>query len=184
MHGHPASSSVTTVHGRDNLAPSPYHQNPHSQVPNNPNQLAYYGVPIPQAPGQYVYAPSGEIRQMSAVQSKFMNAHMAYMMQEIASEYSADHNENDTTPEDDISRELNHLAIDGASSSSRSALTLHASSSTVARRGDEGPRHIIIPGDYTEVDNNTYRSNFDSFKNQNNYIENSFGVRGKFVNVP
>jgi hypothetical protein len=36
------------------------------------------------------------------------------------------------------------------------------------------PRHIVIPGDYTEVDVNSYQSNFDSHKVENNIIENSF----------
>jgi len=121
---------------------------------------------------------------MSAVQSSFMNSQMAFMMREIASEFGGDSEQD--TPEDDISvttRDFNRLAIDGAPSSSRSAL-IHPSSPTAARADHEGPRHIIIPGDYTEVDNNFYQSNFDSFKDKNNIIENSFGIRQKYVNVP
>lgn len=112
-----------------------------------------------------------------------MGAHMAYMMQEIASEFSGDSNEHDT-PEDDIAaatRDLSRLAIDGASSSSRSAL-IHASSSTATRVDAGSP--IIIPGDHTVVDNNVTYCSFDSFKNKNNIIENSFGVRRTYVNVP
>ena len=173
-------------------ASSPYH-NPQSQVPiqvpDNPNPLSY-GY-FAQSPGQYFNAQSGDVRQMSAVQSASMNNEIANVMQEINSEFSRDNEEQNTfgpdmysddTPEDDATRsqslsaDFNCLTIEerhGIFSSTRSAF-IYGSSST-AVRADKNPKHIIIQGDHTEVDNNFYQSDFDSHKVKNNIIENSFG---------
>ena len=41
---------------------------------------------------------------------------------------------------------------------------------------DASPMHITISGDHTaEVDNNVYQTDFDSHKEENNIIVNSFG---------
>ena len=152
----------------DNYAPPPYH---------NPTPYSSFS---PQSPGQYLYAQSGDVRQMSTVQIAFMNNEMAHMMQEMASEYGEDNNEEQdtigssedemsvTTRSQSLSASFNRLTIEErASSSSRSAL-IHGSSA------GKIPRHIVIPGDYTEVDDNFYQSNFDSHRVKNNIIENSF----------
>ena len=120
----------------DNHASSPYH-NPRSQPPiwNNPTPSSY-GSLDPQT----FYAQSGDIRQMSAVQSAFMKEQMAYMMREMESEFGGDNEEQNT-------------------------------------------RHIIIPGDHIEVDDNIYQSDFDSHKKTNNIIENSFGEGGQEIGV-
>jgi hypothetical protein len=129
---------------------------------------------------------------MSAVQFAFMNNQMAQMMHEMRSEFSGDNDEqntvgpemyNDDTSDDEmsdtarsqsISAKLNRLTLEeGASSSSRFAPN-HGSSST-AGKADESSRHFIIPGDYTEVNNNYYQIDFDSHKVENNIIVNSFG---------
>ena len=157
----------------DNHASSPYHNPPRSQVPiwNNPTPMAY-GSLAPQTSGQYFYAQSGDIRQMSAVQSAFMKEQMAYMMREMESEFSGDEEEQ-TARSQSLSADFDRLTIEElASSSSRSAL-IHGSSST-AIKGDKGSRHTIITGDHIEVDNNVYQSDFDSHKRRNNIIENSF----------
>jgi hypothetical protein len=158
----------------DNHAPSPYH-NPQSQVStwNNPSP---YGSLSHQSPGQYFYAQSGDIRQMSAVQSAFMNNEMAHMMQEMESEFGEDNEEVEdemsvTTRSQSLSAGFNRLTIEErASSSSRSAL-IHGSSA------GKSPRRIVIPGDYTEVDDNFYQSDFDSHNVKNNIVKNSFNRR-------
>jgi hypothetical protein len=155
----------------DNHAPSPYH-NPQSQVSTWNNPTPYSSL----SPGQYLYAQSGDVRQMSGVQFAFMNNEMADMMQEMASD--GDNNEEQDTSEDEmsvttrrsqsLSAGFNRLTIEErVSSSSRPAL-IHGSSI------GKSPRHISIPGDYTEVDDNFYQSDFDSYKVENNIIENSF----------
>lgn len=181
------------IHGYliDN-ASSRYHT-PHSQVPiqvpNNPNPLSY-GYLAPQSPGQYFYTQPGDIRQMSTGQSAFMNNEMANMTQEIESEFSGENEEQNTfgadmysddTFEDDATRsqslsaDFNCLTIEDRHGvfSSRSTLTYGSSSTSV--RANKNPKHIIIQGDHTEVDNNFYQSNFDSHKVKNNIIKNSFG---------
>jgi hypothetical protein len=168
---------------------SPPHHNPRPQVPIPNNQLSY-GYLASQSPGQHFYAQSGDIHQMPAAQFAFMNNQMAHMMQKMDSVFSEDNEEqnifepemyNDDTSEGHISvttrsqslsASLNRLTIEEHVSSSRSVLT-HGSSSTTVR-ADQRPRHIIIPGDHTEVDNNFYESNFDSHKVENNIIGNSF----------
>lgn len=190
-HGRYASSSAATVDASDN-ASLPYH-NPQSQVPipNNPNPLLY-GHLAPQIPGQHLWTQSGDIRQMSAVQSAFMNNQMVHMLQEMDSEFSEDNDEqnasgpeihNDDTSQDhhmsftreqSLSADFNRLTMEERVSSSSRSVLVHGSSSTTVR-ADQGPKHIIIPGDYTEVDNNFYQNDFDSHKVQNNIVENSFG---------
>ena len=130
---------------------------------------------------------------MSAVQTAFMNNQMAYMIQEIDSEFSKDVDEeenmfgpemyNDDTSEDDmsvttmrsqsLSADLDRLTIEESVSSSSRSLFIHGSSSTV--RADKSPKHITISGDHTEVDNSLYETDFDSHKEENNLIINSFG---------
>jgi len=73
-----------------------------------------------------------------------------------------------------ISADFNRLTLEEhVSSSSRSAV-IHESSSTTVRT-DKSPRHITISGDHIEVDNNLYQTDFDSHKEENNLIINSFG---------
>ena len=150
----------------DNHAPSPYY-NPQSQFSTWNNPTSYSSL----SPGQYLYAQSGDIRQMSAAQSAFMNNEMENMMQEMESEFDEDDEDGEdemsvTTRSQSLSAGFNRLTIEErASSSSRSA------------------RHIIIPGDYTEVDDNFYQSNFDSHKVKNNIIENSFNRPGRILSV-
>jgi len=152
-----------------NHVPSPYHN---SQSWNNP---ASYSSFFSQSPGQYFYAQSGDIRLMSAGQSAFMDNEMAHMMQEMESEFGGNDEESDdemsvTTRSQSLSAGLNRLTIEErASSSSRSTL-IHGSSA------GQSPRHITIPGNYTEVDDNFYQSNFDSHNMKNNIIENSFNL--------
>ena len=129
---------------------------------------------------------------MSAGLSAFMKEQMADMMQEMDSEFSGDNEEqntvgpemyNDDTAEDEmsttrsqsLSADFKRLTIEepASSASSRSAALIYGSSSTVIRT-DKSPRHIIIPGDHIEVDDNFYQSDFDSHRVKNNIIENSF----------
>lgn len=119
---------------------------------------------------------------MSGVQFAFMNNEMANMIQEMAQPEASEFGDEEqdtigpsedemsiTTRSQSLSAGFNRLTIEErrASSSSRSAL-IHGSSA------GRKPRHIVIPGDYTEVDDNSYQSNFDSHKVENNIIENSF----------
>ena len=124
---------------------------------------------------------------MSAGQSAFMQSQMAYMKQELDSEFGEDNG--DTSDDDDmsattrsqsLSADFNRLTIAGVSSSQ--STVIHGSSSSTVRADIVTPRHIIIPGDHTEVDNNFYQTNFNSNKEQNNIIENSFG-EGKQENI-
>jgi hypothetical protein len=151
----------------DNHAPSPYH-NPQSTW-NNPASFSSF---FTQSPGQYFYAQSGpgDIRLMSAGQSAFMDNEMAHMMQEMESEFGGDDEESDdemsvTTRSQSLSAGFNRLTIE------ERATLIHGSSA------GQSPRHITIPGNYTEVDDNFYQSNFDSYKMKNNIIENSFERR-------
>jgi len=133
---------------------------------------------------------------MSLAQRALMKAQMAWMKQEMLSEFAGDNEEQNTdgpviyeddTSDDEmsvstrsqsLSTEFNCLTMIEARVSSSSASSpsapFHGSSST-AVRADESPRYITISGDYTEVDNNVYQSNFDSYKVENNIVENSFG---------
>jgi len=184
-HDRYSSSLVATVDASDN-ASLPYH-NPQSQIPIPNNQLSY-GYLASQTPGQHFYARSGDIHQMSAVQFAFMNNRITHMMQKIDSVFSEDNEEQNIFEPDDtsegqmsvttraqsLSADFNRLTIEERVSSSSQSVHIHGSSSTTVR-ADQSPRHIIIPGDHTEVDNNFYESNFDSHKVENNTIENSFG---------
>jgi hypothetical protein len=189
-HGRFATGPGATVAAS---ASSPYH-NPQSQVPirNNPS----YNPLSPQNPGQYFGARSGDICQMSAVQVALMNNQMAHMMQKLDSEFEGDNEEQDTemhnddTSEDEVSTTtrsqsiatgFNRLTIEERSSSSSRSAFIHRSSSTTIK-ADKSPKHVIIQGDYTEVDNNFYQSDFDSHKVKNNIIGNSFG-EGKQGNI-
>ena len=126
---------------------------------------------------------------MSAVQSAFMKEQMAYMMREMESEFSGDNEDQNTvgpeiynvgmsaTREQSLSADFNRLSIEERVSSSSGSALIHGSSeSSTAVKGNKSSRHIIIPGDHIELDNNIYyQCDFDSHKKTNSIIENSFG---------
>ena len=138
---------------------------------------------------------------MTPALAGFVNNQMAYMMQEMESEFSEDNEEQDSfgpeiysyeTSGDDVSvtttrrsqslsADFNRLTIDERVSSSSRSVHIHGSSSTTGRT-DKSPttsRHIVISGDHIEVDNNLYQADFDSNKVRNNIIKNSFGKGGR-----
>ena len=120
---------------------------------------------------------------MSAVQSAFMKEQMAYMMREMESEFGGD-DEEQTARSQSLSADFNRLTIEERVSSSSGSALIHGSSeSSTAVKGDQSSRHIIIPGDHIEVDDNIYQSDFDSHKKTNNIIENSFGEAGQEIGV-
>lgn len=119
---------------------------------------------------------------MHGLELGFMTNQMAQMSPEIDSEFCVDHEEQNDTSEDEssstrgppsLSPDFNRLTIGECVSSPRSAL-IHGLSFTAAE-ADKSPKHIIISGDHTEVDDKFYQFNFNSNKVANNIIEDSFG---------
>lgn len=172
----------------DDASPLPHSPQFLVPIPNNLNPLLF----APQTPGNYVCTQSGDIRAMTAVQTAFMDNQMAHMIQEIDSEFSEDNEEQNlfgpemfNASEDDISvtttrrsqslsADFSRLTIEEHVSSESRSVVVHGSSSTTVRAA-KSPRHITISGDHTEVDNNVYQTDFDSHKEENNIIINSFG---------
>jgi hypothetical protein len=185
---HYATSALVATGGAgaiDNHAPSPSR----SQVLNSS---------FPRSLAQYICAQPGDIRQMSAGESAFMENQMAEMMQEMDSECGDDeeqiavgpemYDDDDTSDEEmssttwsqSLSANFNRLTIEErvySSPRSRSAF-IHGSSSTA----DESSRHIFISGNHTEVDDSYHQFNFNSNRVENNIVENSFGG-GRLENI-
>lgn len=138
--------------------------------------------------GQYFQLQTGDVLEMTPAQTGSLKNEFERMYQEMDTEHSIDKEEQNAEDEilaaamlqSSLSASFNHLTMEenSLSPSPRSAL-IHELSSNSAKLTDESPTHIIITGDYTEVDKKVYSLDFNSHRVANNIIENSFGVEGK-----